>query len=693
MRRALVVTAGLLLLRAGVIRAENAISPGTAKADPPTVLCLGVHWPYTGDDNENAAVKVRFRPKGAADDAWRAALPLFRIHPKNLNGDGNCPKNVSRAFAGSIFDLKPGTAYEIELALEDPDGGSATKKIVSSTRPVPKYPANMPVRRIKPGQSLASARPGQITLLEKGVYKGPFYIKARGTPQQPVVIRGVSRDEVFIEGSGRETPIYASGSAYLFIENVTFREAAHDAIRAHSGTRGLVVRRCRFAGMDKGIRCTTKDSPGYDFYISDNVFEGPCNWPAKGIEGQEAIELIGSGHVVCHNKFTGYGDAISTFRNPSVSMDFYNNDISVATDDGIELDYSDRNTRAFRNRIVNARIGISVQPIYGGPVYIFGNEIFNTSYGPFKLHNGPSGVLMFHNTSVRQGVALVVWLGAPVKDHVIKNNLFVGTGAQMSDWTSKNTNVELDYNGYGPGKGRFKISNVNYPNVKGAARDGIEVHGRMLDAPFFAKPVAVPSKSSETVKPAEFDLSPSSGAVDAGVVLPNLNDGFRGRAPDMGARELGAPAPKYGPRPEGVDESTGAKETVVAAKDGPGAQGTRRVPPPPKPDGPTAEQKAAAEKRYAELRKAVIEGAAAGRKARVYVDIAGKPTRARVTGADEEGLGVRARGLEVKVKWSGLSAKRFYGVARKYSTDHTALWEYCVGAGLEEEAVREEALK
>jgi hypothetical protein len=36
--------------------------------------------------------------------------------------------------------------------------------------------------------------------------------------------------------------------------------------------------------------------------------------------------------------------------------------------------------------------------------------------------------------------------------------------------------------------------------------------------------------------------------VDAGVVIPTLNEDFAGRAPDLGAWELGRPEPKYGPR-------------------------------------------------------------------------------------------------------------------------------------------------
>jgi hypothetical protein len=51
-------------------------------------------------------------------------------------------------------------------------------------------------------------------------------------------------------------------------------------------------------------------------------------------------------------------------------------------------------------------------------------------------------------------------------------------------------------------------------------------------------------------------LRAGSAAVDAGVVIPNINDGFTGKGPDLGAYEVGQEMPIYGPRPQGVDEET-----------------------------------------------------------------------------------------------------------------------------------------
>jgi hypothetical protein len=46
----------------------------------------------------------------------------------------------------------------------------------------------------------------------------------------------------------------------------------------------------------------------------------------------------------------------------------------------------------------------------------------------------------------------------------------------------------------------------------------------------------------------DFRLKPGTPAIDAGMTLPTINDGYGGRAPDLGAVELGAAPPDYGPR-------------------------------------------------------------------------------------------------------------------------------------------------
>jgi hypothetical protein len=79
---------------------------------------------------------------------------------------------------------------------------------------------------------------------------------------------------------------------------------------------------------------------------------------------------------------------------------------------------------------------------------------------------------------------------------------------------------------------------------------GQDRHSVMLDYDVFQK-VSPPGPDLRTLyKPADFDfqLRPGSAAVDAGIRLRGVNDDFTGRAPDLGALEVGRPAPHYGPR-------------------------------------------------------------------------------------------------------------------------------------------------
>jgi hypothetical protein len=76
------------------------------------------------------------------------------------------------------------------------------------------------------------------------------------------------------------------------------------------------------------------------------------------------------------------------------------------------------------------------------------------------------------------------------------------------------------------------------------------------------------------------DLRPRAGAkvVDAAQPIPNVNDGFQGMGPDIGAYEAGQPLPHYGPRPPGVEEGEGyGQGTLGGAPAGGGRLGWQRA--------------------------------------------------------------------------------------------------------------------
>ena len=67
----------------------------------------------------------------------------------------------------------------------------------------------------------------------------------------------------------------------------------------------------------------------------------------------------------------------------------------------------------------------------------------------------------------------------------------------------------------------------------------------------FASGIERPDSAGTRFPTAGIDVRLRRGslAVDAGVALPNFNDGFAGSAPDLGCCELGGTLPHYGPRP------------------------------------------------------------------------------------------------------------------------------------------------
>ena len=157
-----------------------------------------------------------------------------------------------------------------------------------------------------------------------------------------------------------------------------------------------------------------------------------------------------------------------------------------------------------------------------------------------------------------------------------RNNLFLGTDAAagISVMGGPTAYSSYDYNGYRPNRGAaaqytwlgpkpgvrvdYDIEPKSAPRFSTlaelSASTGQETHGLEIDYDIFEslQPPVAPD-SSRPGRPYDavdlvFRLKPNSKAVDAGVRLPTVNDGFAGKAPDLGAYEVGQAVPVYGPR-------------------------------------------------------------------------------------------------------------------------------------------------
>lgn len=578
--------------------ADNVLHPGSPVLDRPTLMTLGVQLPITGDDNYNATVTVRYRQVGAT--AWSTGLPLYRVHPNTVYS-----YTVSPQFAGSIFDLRPNTSYQIELHAVDPDGPvDQTFDLTATTRAVPADPQTprqvsvIDVASLK--TAIANARPGDIITLANGFYSGSFFdIMASGTAANPIVIRGTSQSGVIIDGANCSgCNIFDVYGSYIHIEQLTL-ENAQRAIRFYNTTTENVIRRVHIQNVIIGIS-GYENSGQTDFYIADNILEGRLQWPLvyasdNGLHANDdGIQVTGSGMVVAHNRLSGFGDATKTEQTGARAVDFYGNDVLWTYDNAVELDGSEGNARCMRNRYTNTWDTISVQPIYAGPAYIFRNVVVNAADEQIKFHAlgvgspypQPNGVFAYHNTFVSPNTELQVQTSYASHHFALENNLFI---AQQNlpgyavNWEAPIDDGTFDYNGWFPnGKYLFNWMATGYntyANFAALQAAGVETHGRQLVGQIFASGFTAPTTYTNLVSPQDVTLKSSGPGIDAGLVLPNINDNYTGAAPDLGAAESGCPSPIYGPRPVGTDESNEPLGCL------PSSTGT--TPPPPSNPPPT----------------------------------------------------------------------------------------------------------
>ena len=554
--------------------ADNVVHPGTPVLDRPTLTALGVQLPITGDDNLNASVTARYRKSGTT--LWLQALPLFRVHPENTVLYTLVPQ-----FAGSIFNLRPATSYDIELHVTDPDGPvDQTFLLTAVTRPVPADPPAPRIVNVNSvaalGSALGSAQPGDIIQLADNIYNvNSLNIFANGTAQNPIVLRGTTEAGTILDG-GNCLPcnILQVYGGFIHIERMTL-QSAERAIRFYNPTEGNVVRRVHVKDTVMGIHGNDNQK---DYYIADNILEGRLTWPNNyGADNaahanDDGIVVHGFGHVVCHNQISGYADALQVNQNGSRALDFYGNEILWTYDNGIELDSSEGNTRAFRNRFTNGWDILSVQPVLGGPAYMFRNVVVNSVDEQMKFHaigtnppQEPNGVISYNNTFVSPNSDINLCTPNSSHHFWIENNLFIGPAAlpgRAVKWCGPVDDGHFDYDGYWPdGSFSFNLpvpggyAYFNWPDFGSMQAGGMETHGTLLSGLIFANGLIGPQTYTILMPPQDVTLASGSSAIDRGTTLPNINDGYTGGAPDLGALEVGCPIPIYGPRPAGVDET------------------------------------------------------------------------------------------------------------------------------------------
>jgi hypothetical protein len=431
------------------------------------------------------------------------------------------------------------------------------------------------------------------------LFDGTYYLTADGTADKPIVIKAAGDGEVIFDGDDTQTFFNLMGADYNYFEGITFRNANLVFLIGYKdivGSSGFTLKNSRLYDIGRGVQADWSGSK----YITilDNSFIGrhdPKNvvgWNGQWLKRPEGYEVLGGpdgseygvkvygqGHVVAYNYFANWHDGldITTYGDPDgtpkeirdrvpVSIDFYNNDFFNMGDNCIETDGGAHNIRAFRNRCYNSVGGaLSATPLAGGPVYFFQNVVYNVSTGAATKYSSSVNTLTFQNT-------LIGDVRANAPGLYFTNNLILSNSQGAIYAITSQTNYSTsDHNGFRPNDGAVTSFEWSTPPLDVAyARDpdgvvkrtyktlqeyaagsGRDKNSVLVDYSIFAKASAPDRKDMEKIyapEDSDFTLKRGSAAIDAGAVMPNINDGFTGKAPDIGAYEIGKPIPDYGPR-------------------------------------------------------------------------------------------------------------------------------------------------
>ncbi len=349
----------------------------------------------------------------------------------------------------------------------------------------------------------------------------------------------------FIHDNGWGNVYETAGSAYNLVENNVISDEQWDAANCPSASYQRCPNQTYYGIVQDG-----KPGPG-SVYRGNRIYGVVDGASLCGDERAARNLAENTAHVLA---LTG-GAGSAGWGNHN--LDFHDNLITAVRDDAIEADGICVNARIFRNRMgddpaapdpaVDLQNAISISPSMPGP-YFFVRNIVDGQWGEGGVKTNTAGqntipirnIFLYHNTFVRRnsGTLINLWYAlpgahnVPVKNIVYRNNVFwnAAGGKATSALNNGQTHPSFDYDlWYTPSAtGIFQWwSNGTQYKVDSFGEfrqvSGQEANGR------FAAPLL------------DGALAPMAGspALDAGLRLPGINDGFAGSGPDLGAVEAG----------------------------------------------------------------------------------------------------------------------------------------------------------
>ncbi len=525
----------------------------------PTFNSIGLYWKPTGGCAARK-VAVAYRVKG--HEHWSEAQALW------FDSNEHRPPATehSAEYRGSIVSLQDGTDYEIKLSLQD----GPTRVLSTRTR----------------SNDFKIIR--KVTL--PATYNRKFEIFEGGNPEDGYILYEPAQGmEAVWDVAGLYEHNLEIKASHVIVRGLTLKNARTHSIYLDD-VHDVVIDNCDISGWGRTRTDGQADNLNAAIYsrspVLKNIVIQNCdlhhprsdsnswqqNLPglkSKHPEGPQGIVLYGGrgGHVIRHNRIYSdmehmFNDGMGEVHNFSYAgflvrdSDVHDNFISHCWDDALEIEGAAMNVRVWNNYMdmTYGAIGAAVPSL--GPVYFFRNVYARSRKHEGTRINDLSGHYMFkignesafwsrgkmyiyHNTTLQPAPfeastmrssgaqAGIVYTSPKKKQENISSRNNILHMRRPNDWSIKNpqktSSNDFDYDLY-DGRVAFK--------------DHSESHGIQASPQF------------ERAPDGRLWLRPQSPGHDAGVRLPNFNDHYVGKAPDMGAVEHGSTEPKPATWPE-----------------------------------------------------------------------------------------------------------------------------------------------
>lgn len=251
-------------------------------------------------------------------------------------------------------------------------------------------------------ERLVELQANDTLLLQGGYYKKNFKLKnIHGKPDYPIVIRGVKKGLVTIDGGASEPGSSLSNYGFLLtdcswiiIDNLLFKDCWTDAIRIENSSY-VSLTNSTILGSRRAVYASGRRS--HHFLIENCYWEqGEHVWTKEGEYSWEELHhgefryyngsifqtnRISGSFIIRNNYIKNVYNGIRLSIMGEAEQDtlactngeIYNNIIENSADNAFEPEVYCKNLHFYHNKMINSHAFISLTEVGGGPLYIYGN--------------------------------------------------------------------------------------------------------------------------------------------------------------------------------------------------------------------------------------------------------------------------------------------------------------------------------